>query len=340
MSLESSTSGHSTFWQRPEGTTGKIIVGALALGAVALFVHFLPALIAIAQDVIHLAILAGVIVALYFLVTAERPRTLLFYALQMMSRWITSNFVDLDPVAILKAFARQMRKKRDDVQASISRIMGVSRTLEGEIKRSEKELNDALRLADAAEKQGDEDALNTQAEKAGRRDANVREYKEMLAVVQEILDALNRVKRRVDYHIANSEDEMNELIRKNEVAAATRQATSSASAVLGDTDFLAVRNMAADRIRERYTTALGELDGLIYMSRDLDKEIDLNQLAFRSDGRKKLDELRKRLNQVEGTAPSLPAAQAHAALPAPGVPAPTESSDVDKWAERIRKSHS
>ena len=97
--------------------------------------------------------------------------------------------------------------------------------------------------------------------------------------------------------------------------------------------------MAADRIRERYTTALGELDGLIYMSRDLDKEIDLNQLAFRSDGRKKLDELRKRLNQVEGSAPSLPAAQAHAALPAPGVPAPTQSSDVDKWAERIRKSH-
>jgi phage shock protein A len=339
MSTESSGGSHTTFWQRPEGTTGKILVGGALLAAVAVFVHFLPSLILIAQNVIHLAMLAGVIVALFFLVTAERPRTLLFYALQMVSRWITSNFVDLDPVAILKAFARQMRKKRDDVQASISRILGVSRTLEGEIKRSEKELNDALRLADAAEKQGDEDALNTQAEKAGRRDANLKEYKEMFSVVQEILDALNRVKRRVDYHIANSEDEMNELIRKNEVATATRAATSSASAVLGDSDFLEVRNMAADRIRERYTTALGELDGLIYMSRDLDKEIDLNQLAFRSDGRKKLDELRKKLNQVEGGAPQLGAAHSQAALPAPG-PAQRTDADVDKWAERIRKSHS
>jgi Skp family chaperone for outer membrane proteins len=337
MSTESSTS-RTTFWQRPEGTTGKILVGGALVAAAALFVHFLPALIVIAQNIIHLAILAGVILALYLLVTAERPRTLVFYAFQMISRWITSNFVDLDPVAILKAFARQMRKKRDDVQASISRILGVSRTLEGEIKRCEKELTDALRLADAADKQGDEDALNTQAEKAGRRDANLREYKEMHEVVQEILDALNRVKRRVDYHIANSEDEMNELIRKNEVALATRAATSSASAVLGDTDFLEVRNMAADRIRERYTTALGELDGLIYMSRDLDKEIDLNQLAFRSDGRKKLDELRQRLSQVEGTAPTLAAAKAHAALPAPGMPVRSEA-DVEKWAERIRKPH-
>jgi Skp family chaperone for outer membrane proteins len=339
MSTELSTSGRTSFWQRPEGTAGKIIVGAAVLGAVALFVHFLPALILIAENVIQLAMLAGVILALFMLVTADRPRTLLFYLLQMVSRWVTSNFVDIDPVAILKAFARQMRKKRDDVQASIARILGVSRTLEGEVKRSEKELKDALRLADAAEKQGDEDALNTQAEKAGRRDANIREYKEMHAVVQEILDALNRVKRRVDYHIANSEDEMNELIRKNEVALAAREATSSASAVLGDSDLLEVRNMAADRIRERYTTALGELDGLIYMSRDLDKEIDLNQLAFRSDGRKKLDELRKKLSQVESSAPAHTArTQGLLATPAPDVVLPS-AADENAWAERIRKPH-
>jgi Skp family chaperone for outer membrane proteins len=338
MSTESSSSGRTTFWQRPEGTAGKIIVGGAILAAIGLFVHFLPALILIAENAIRLAILAAGIVALFMLVTADRPRTLLFYALQMVSRWLTSNFVDIDPVAILKAFARQMRKKRDDVQASISRILGVSRTLEGEIKRSEKELADALRLADAAEKQGDEDALNTQAEKAGRRDANIREYKEMHTVVQEILDALNRVKRRVDYHIANSEDEMQELIRKHEIALATREATHSASAVLGDSDLLEVRNMAADRIRERYTSALGELDGLIYMSRDLDKEIDLNQLAFRSDGRKKLDELRQRLNQVESSAPALGAARGQAALPAPGVPVRAQT-EQDKWAERIRKPH-
>ena len=339
MSTDLSGSGRASFWSRPEGTTAKVVVGALALGAIGLFVHYLPALILLAENIIQLSILGGVIVGLFVLVTADRPRTLLFYALQMMSRWITSNFVDIDPVAILKAFARQMRKKRDDVQASIARILGVSRTLEGEIKRSEKELNDALRLADAAEKQGDEDALNTQAEKAGRRDANIREYKEMYTVVQEILDALNRVKRRVDYHIANSEDEMQELIRKNEVALAARAATSSASAVLGDSDLLEVRNMAADRIRERYTNALGELDGLIYMSRDLDKEIDLNQLAFRSDGRKKLDELRQRLNQVERTAPAL--GQGHAALgPAAPDGAPVRASSGDTaWAERLRKTH-
>src|SRR5476651_1692006 len=206
MSTELTTS-RTSFWQRPEGTAGKIIVAGLVLAAGALFVHFLPALILLAQNVIKLGILCAVIVGVFMLVTADRPRTLLFYTLQMISRWITSNFVDIDPVAILKAFARQMRKKRDDVQASIARILGVSRTLEGEINRSDKELRDALRLADAAEKQGDEDALNTQAEKAGRRDANIREYKEMHAVVEEILDALNRVKRRVDYHIANSEDE-------------------------------------------------------------------------------------------------------------------------------------
>ncbi|HKG92044.1 MAG TPA: hypothetical protein VKA84_09145 [Gemmatimonadaceae bacterium] len=324
----SSVNNATSFWDRPEGTTGKILVGAAVVGAAAALVRAFPALIRLAENVLHLGVLAAGVVGVVLLLTAERPRALLFYAFQMLSRSITANFVDIDPVAILKAFTRQMKRKRDDVVAGIARVMAVSRTLDGEIHRSEKELRDALRLADAAERQGDEDALNAQAEKAGRRDQNIREYTEMRAVVQEILDALERVKRRVDYHIASTEDETQELVRKHEVALATREATSSAHAVLGDSGLLEVRNVAADRIRERYAGALGELDALIYMSRDLDKEIDLHQLALRADGRRKLDELRRRLAQLEHVGAAGGAADA--------IRAHVEAED-DRWARRLRR---
>ena len=94
-----------TFWQKPEGKVGAGIMAALGVAMAWGFVKALPMLIQIAENTLYLAFLIGMLVMLYCMVFVwDRPRTLLFYMLQMVSRWITSNFVELDPVAILKSF--------------------------------------------------------------------------------------------------------------------------------------------------------------------------------------------------------------------------------------------
>lgn len=322
------------FWNRPEGTTGKVLMaGLIGVGAMALY-KVLPFLITLAENTLYLGLLGVALFLFYTVITSERVRTLVFYTFAMISRAITSWFVDIDPIAILESFNTQMKERRNKVEESIGHIMGVVHMLKSEIERSRTDMQKALKIADAASTKNDANVFEAQTEIAGRRAETIDKYTETLQDVSEVLDALRKVKSRADYHITTSEDEVKELRRQNEIAKQTQQATKAASAIFGDTDMLAVRNMAADRIRERYSSALGELDGYIESAKGIDAEIDLSRAVFQTEGKKRLAELRSKLDnsdvkkQITSGAAQVPVLNRGS----------TESvSTDDPWAGRLKK---
>lgn len=327
----------SEFWNRPEGTTGKVLMLAVVgvLG-VALY-KLLPFLITIAENTLYLGVLGAALFLMYTIFTSDRVRTLVFYAFAMISRSITSMFVDIDPIAILESFNKQMRERRKNVEESINGIMGVVRTLTDEIARAKKEMDGALRMAEAAENRQDTNVFEAQTEIAGRRADTIQKYNETLDDVKEVLDALRKVKSRADYHITTSEDEVKELKRQHEIAKQTQQATKAASAIFGDTDLLTVRNMAADRIRERYSSALGELDGYIEAAKGIDAEIDLSRAVFQTEGKKRLADLRARLDNADPKK-QITAGTTHIPVLRGTAESVSQNSSVeDPWGSRLKK---
>jgi hypothetical protein len=336
-----------TFWQRPEGKVGGGIVAAIGAALAYAFVRALPTLIQIAENTLYLAGLIGVLAVIYCMVFVwERPRTLLFYGLQMISRWITGNFVELDPVAILKSFVRQMEKRREVIRDRLGRIVGVRRMVEAKIARSEKERQDALRLAKAAQGTGDEDGLNAHAEIAARRARDIEEYRSMQEQMANIEKLLQRVLRRADYHIQTAEDEANQLADKHTITGAVASATQAAQGIFGDTDLAEVRDMAAARIRDDYEKRLGELQTLIDLT-DFDHAVDLNQMAFRQEGLTQLAEAEKKVTAAEQADPSVSAGQHGAALlaeaegravPAATADAAPAATDAEsRWRGKLRR---
>jgi len=332
-----------TFWQRPEGKVGGGIMAALGVALAYAFVKALPTLINIAENTLYLAGLIGIIAVLYCMVFVwDRPRTLLFYGLQMISRWITGNFVELDPVAILKSFVRQMEKRREVIRDRLGRIVGVRRMVEAKIARSEKERQDALRLAKAAQGTGDEDGLNAHAEIAARRARDIEEYRSMQAQMTNIEKLLQRVLRRADYHIQTAQDEANQLADKHTITGAVASATAAAQGIFGDTDLAEVRDMAAARIRDDYEKRLGELQTLIDLT-DFDHAVDLNQMAFRQEGLAQLEEAEKKVSAAELADPAVSrGASLLAAAEAPsgggGASAPAAPADAEsRWRGKLRR---
>lgn len=325
-----------TFWERPEGKVGMGIVAALGILLAWGFVRILPTLIQIAENTLYLAFLVGAIALLYCIVFVwDRPRTLLFYALQMISRWITSNFIELDPVSILHAFVKQMKERREVIQDRLGRIVGVKRMVEAKVQKSEKERQQALRLAAAAKGQSDEDGLNAHAEIAARRTRDIQEYEAMVGQVESIEKLLQRVLRRADYHIQTAEDEANQLQDKHAITGAVQAATTAAQGIFGDSDLAEVRDMAAERIRDDYEKRLGELQTLIDLT-DFDHAVDLNQMAFRQEGLAQLAEAEKKVTAAELANPD---GRGRAALPAgaPAVPQPGTASPEDRWRSAVRR---
>jgi phage shock protein A len=333
------TTNTKSFWQRPEGLTAKVILGAIAvLFAATGFVYLntiLEFLITLATNTIHLAILAGILIGGYMLVTSERVSTLFFYGLQMISRSLTAMFVDIDPVAILKSFIRDMKKKLEVVDNAVTQMMAARQKLTQQRQQKDREMREALRLAEAAEQTGNEEKLAELTEKVGRRQKAIETLDGGIAFTTETIDALQRVKRVVEYHIANSEDEMNELASQNEAALAITMGVDAAREALGDTDKLEVRNMAADVIRDRISKATGQVESLMQSTKSVQGEIDLTQMAFRADGRAKLDELRAKVQKVEIQQASSPKAiGAGAAQP---LQLPAQGSSI--MAKRLNRNN-
>ena len=338
--LPNQGTAHRSFWQRPEGKAGMGILAVIGVLVLAGLYKALPYLIEIATNTIHLAVLVGILAVMYCLVFVwDRPRTLLFYALQMLSRWITSNFVELDPVAILKSFVRQMKKRREVIAARLQGITGAKRMVEGKIKQKEKERQEALRLAGAAQGLADEDGLNAHAEIAARRAKDVSEYREMVGNLESIEALMTRVLRRADYHIQTAEDEANQLADKHFITSQVKQATDAAQGIFADSDLQEVRDMAAERIRDDYEKRLGELQMLIDMT-DFDHAVDLSQMAFRVEGLKQLEAANQKVAEAERADPSTPrqitAGDPLAALAAAAAQ-PNAIANANRWSGKIRR---
>lgn len=321
----------SDFWNRPEGKTAKYFILPAVIGVIGVALYkLLPFLITLMENMLYAGFLGGTILAIGWLLTSDWGRTRIFYVLQMISRALTSLFVNIDPVAILEAFSKDLKNKRKEVSGAITNMMGVRQKSMAARKTKVKEMDEAMRLADAAEQIGNEEKINEMAEKIARRQKAVEQLDENIAFADQTIEALNRIDRVIEYHINNSDDEKNELINNNELALKMIVATSAAKEVLGDSEKLDIRNMARDVILDRTAKAKGEVEHILQSTKSLQGEMDLNQLALRTEGRAKLAQLREAVQKAE-TGQGVKSLSSGAAKPIAG------KASENVWAKRLQK---
>src|ERR1700676_3031540 len=144
--------GLKNFWQRPEGTVGKVV---LILGGIAVaygFVQILPFLISAATDTFHLAILIGALLLLIFVVTDKRVLTLGKLIFQSIMRFLTGLFIELDPIGILKNYIAEMKKNLGVMDEQLGNLNGSIRTLQNQIDTNQKESEHSLTLVNQTDK--------------------------------------------------------------------------------------------------------------------------------------------------------------------------------------------
>ena len=321
------TSNSNNFWNRPEGTTAKLILGALGLVLAGVsYVLLLPFILSVVWGTIQLAIGGAILGALWFAFNSERVHSLAFFAVSSISRAITSLFVNIDPVGILKDFVKDLQNKRKTVTEAIKSMTIVRQKAETMKREAEKDMNQFLKLADVCTDDIQLEGLTT---KIGRRQATMENAQNNIAFASDTLEALKRIDGVIGYHIDNAEDEMKQLASDNEMALITIAATHAANSALGDNDKLDIKNMAADVIRDRVAKATGEVEDLLNKTRSVQGEIDLNKLALSATGKAKLAALRATIKTAEvGQGPVVRAIGSGAA----------QSVAVEnKWAARINR---
>jgi len=278
-----------SFWKRPEGITGLIFLAAL-LSLAAYLVITLPWGVIFANTLYMAGTLAAIALVV-FLVTDKRMRTLLSFAYKSLMRKITSVFVQIDPIGILKSYVDSLQKNIISMREQIGKLRGQSRRLQTLISDNAKEIDNQLKIAAAARKQSAEQPSILASRKAARLQESNEKYQVLLQKIDVLNRVLNRMHDNAEILLEDTRDQVSLKEQERKAIRASHSAMKSAMSIIsGDPDQRAMFDMAMEQIAEDVANKVGEMERFMELSSNFMNSVDIQNGVFEEKGMQMLEE--------------------------------------------------
>ena len=283
-----------SFWERPEGTTGKVFLGLIGLGALFGVYHILPVIIVLMQNTLYAGFLFAALGATTFIALDSRVHALVGFGYKSIMRGITKAFVQLDPIAIVETYVREMEHNREKMNKQISNLRGQMRSLQQVIQSNDKERENNLRLAERAKQQGANDLVTLKARKAGRLQNSNITLQTLFSKMELLYRVLDKMYTTSDYLVQDVQDEIE--VKKKERAALTAGSNAFRSAmqvIKGDPDKKYMFDAAMEYMVDDISAKVGEMERFMEISSSFMQSVDLQNGIYEDEGLKQLEDWTK-----------------------------------------------
>jgi len=117
-------SKQKSFWSRPEGVTGALILGGVLIGGGYLIATSLAAILSFLTTTIGMVVGLLVLGTIIFMALDSKTRTLVGYMYKSVMRWITGLFVQIDPIGILKSYIDDLKDNLRKMNRQVGQLRG------------------------------------------------------------------------------------------------------------------------------------------------------------------------------------------------------------------------
>lgn len=283
-----------SFWKRPEGKTGTIFgLGLLGLGAYGLVIA-LPAILAFAQTVLGLIVTLSVLAAVVYVLLDSRFRNLLWYGYKSVMRFITSVFVQIDPIGIIESYIDDLKNNLKKMGKQISNLRGQMRKLKTMMEENEKNMDKNMRLASQAKQKGKDSVMVLKSRKAGRlRESNLK-LNDLYKKMEVLYRVLTKMYGNSEILLEDIQDEVMIKKREREAIKASHSAMHSArNIIMGNKDKRQLFDQAMESIADDVGKKVGEMEQFMEMSSTFMDSIDLQNGVFEEEGLAMLEKWEK-----------------------------------------------
>ena len=283
-----------TFWQRPEGVTGAIFITALIAGIGVLTVSSIGFIIGALTSGIGLIATLAVLGTIIFTVLDSKARNLVWYMYKSIMRSITSIFVKLDPIAILKGYVNDLKENLRKMNRQISMLRGQMHKLQELILNNRKEIQSNLTLASQAKETDKQAILILKSRKAGRLKESNMKLEDLYKKMEILYRVLGKMYENSEVMLEDIEDQV-EIKEQERIAIhASHSAMKSAMSIIsGDKDKRVIFDMALEAIADDVGNKVGEMERFMDMSENFMKSVDLQNGIFEEEGLKMLEKWEK-----------------------------------------------
>jgi phage shock protein A len=279
-----------SFWDKPEGKTGGLMLAALIGGGAYVLYQILPTLIVMAQNTLYLSGMLAAIGAILYIAMDPAARNLVWYAYKSVMRWITGIFVKIDPISILKTYIEDLENNLRMLSKQIGALRGQMRTLKGTMEQNEAEIRKNMGLAQQAKKVEDEGNITLATRKAGRlQDANAK-YDVLYKKMDIMYRILTKMYENSEFVLEDTKDQVQLKAQEYEAIKTSHSAIQSAMSVIsGDPDQRALYNQALESMADEVSMKVGEMERFMDTSKNLMASIDLQNGVFEEEGMQLLE---------------------------------------------------
>lgn len=283
-----------SFWSRPEGTTGAIVLigGIAALGWLlftsgAAIISFLTTTIGIVVSVLVLG-------AIIYMALDPKVRTLVGYMYKSVMRWITGLFVTIDPIGILKNYVEDLKDNLKEMSKQIGSLKGQMRKLKMIVEENTKEIEQNMIIARKAKEQGNQKHMLLSSRKAARLKESNTKYTALHNKMSILYRVLTKMYSNSEILLEDTEDQVKVKEQERKAIRASHSAMRSAMSIIkGDTDKRAMFDQAMEVIADDVANKVGEMERFMEMSSDFMNSVDLQNGVFEEQGLKMLEEYEK-----------------------------------------------
>ena len=288
-----------SFWKKPEGVTGMLFLIAIMLGAGFLISSFAGAIIPLLQTTVGKGVLFGTLGVLVFMALDGKTRTLVSYMYKSAMRWITSLFIQIDPIGILKNYIDDLRKNLKKMRKQMHQLRGQMHKLGEMIHNNKKDINSNIEMARTARDQQNEQVLILKSRKAGRlKESNVK-LEDLYRKMDVLYKVLNKMYKNSEILVEDIDDQVK--IKEQEYIAikASNSAMKSAMSIIkGDKDKRAMFDQALEAVADDVSGKVGEMEQFMEMSQEFMESIDLQNGIFEEKGLEMLEQWEKKSSSL------------------------------------------
>lgn len=290
-----------SWFSRTEGKFGTAFtIGMLVvMGATAVYFWgiIVPWVVTMLQSTLTAAVLAAVIFAIGWVVFDPRWRNLVFYGYKSLMRLLTSAFIEIDPIGILKTYVKTLTEKLQEMDASIASLNGQRQKLRNQIDKNEHDRVHNLQLAQQAQKHGDDmrTAFVLKARQAGRLQQSNLTLQNLLDRMDMLGRVLTKMRGASAVMIEDIQGEVDVKTQERAALLAGYNAFSKAKKIMdGAGDDRELFDMTMAHLTDDYGQKMGEIETFMDMSKGFIQSVDLDNGIFEEDALAQLDAWEKK----------------------------------------------
>ena len=280
-----------SFWSKPEGKTGAFFLIAMTALVGWLVVKFGVALAGFASLVIGKVVLLGVLGVIIFMALDGRTRNLFSYMYQSIMRKITSIFVTIDPMGILKNYISDLEGNLKKMGKQIGNLKGQMRNLKTQVTTNNADIEKNLAIARKAKQLGNEKQMVLSSRKAARLKETNGKYVALHKKLSVLYRVLTKMYSNSEILLEDTKDQVRVKEQERKAIRASHSAMKSAMSIIkGDPDKRAMFDQAMQGIADDVANKVGEMERFMELSSDFMNSIDLQEGIFEEKGMRMLEE--------------------------------------------------